>query len=127
MKTVPEALFEDGKAAVDAIREKEFKTDLEVAASIALFLVDPPETTFQRGYLARLKEIFVEMQQQPVGQVVDPKELKVFRFNVTVPFLGIEVTAASREEAVKIINEEWSPFEIIDVMVGTGEYQIEDA
>jgi hypothetical protein len=37
-------------------------SDLIIARAIGTFLDDPPDTDFQRGYLVRLKAMFVEKQ-----------------------------------------------------------------
>jgi hypothetical protein len=43
-------------------------TDLEIARSIGSFFVDRPDSPYQHGYLAGLKELFVQMQaREPRG------------------------------------------------------------
>jgi hypothetical protein len=39
-----------------AMEDPSYKTDLEVAQAMGAFIVDPPDTEFQRGYLSGLRE-----------------------------------------------------------------------
>lgn len=47
-----------------ASAEAQSCSDLEIAAQIASFLNDPPDTDFQHGYLAALKQAFVTKQTE---------------------------------------------------------------
>lgn len=47
-----------------ATAEAQSCSDLEIAAQIASFLDDPPDTDFQHGYLAALKQAFVAKQAE---------------------------------------------------------------
>lgn len=57
---MPITRWEEGKQ--DALAES-FRSDLEVARSLASFIDDPPDSNYQRGFLAGLRERFIKMQK----------------------------------------------------------------
>ena len=69
MKTTDNAEFDRGYLAAEAQNESNW---LEVAASAATFVDDVPDSDFQRGYLAALKDRLRELLMLELGYETRP-------------------------------------------------------